>query len=129
MTYTEEQRYIDTEYPANLTAKLRAADISNTDPLPTWAVRELEQNLYSDVPSLEPGEALADRNPSAYTEFHVTYVEARTIKRAALTRDHHGDDLAARCARAASDAIYDVCTEAMDAAVKTYIAAISKGAS
>lgn len=61
MTYTEEQRYIDSEYPENLTAKLRAADIHDTDPLPAWAVRELQNNLLSDMPTFDPGDALAGR--------------------------------------------------------------------
>lgn len=126
--YTDEQRYIDAEYPENLAAKLRAADIGISDPLPAWAVRDLENNLYGDVPSLAPGEALADRNPIAYTAFHVTWTEARTIKRATLDKRHHGDDLASRCRRASAGAVLDVCNEAMDEAVKTYVEAVSKGA-
>lgn len=130
MTYTETDRYIDSEYPADLTAKLRAADISNTDVLPAWAVRELQNNLLSDMPTFDPGNALAGRNPAAYDTFHAAYVEARSVKHAVLDtyRHLHGDDLTTRCRIAAADAVLEVCDEAMDAAVNTYIAAVTKGA-
>lgn len=128
MTYPEGDRYIDSENPNNLATTLRTEGITNADPLPAWAVRELEDNLYSDLPIMSPGDTLAKRNPVAHTVFRAAWTEARTMKRAALDTRPRGDDLKARCDRAASDAVYDLCTDAMDEAVKTYVEAVSKGA-
>ncbi|SKU67160.1 Uncharacterised protein [Mycobacteroides abscessus subsp. abscessus] len=84
--YTEEQRYLDTEYPENLAAKLRAADITNTDDLPAWAAEELMQNLLDYAPSFTPGNTLADRNPIAYSLFRAAMDEEKPSMRALTPR-------------------------------------------
>ncbi|SLC41688.1 hypothetical protein [Mycobacteroides abscessus] len=126
--YTDEQRYIDSEYPTDLAAKLRAADITDADDLPAWAVRELERNLYSDIPNLEPGAALAARNPAAYRVFKSQWTRARDVKNSTLEHPWRSDDaLESRCITAAGDAIHDVCADYMDEVVKTYVEAVRKG--
>lgn len=126
--YTEEQRYIDSEYPANLAAKLRAADITDADDLPAWAVRELSENLYGGIPDLSPGQALASRNPAAYRLFHAQWTRARDVKNSTLEHPWRSDDaLESRCVTAAGDAIHDVCADYMDEVVKTYITTVRKG--
>lgn len=128
--YTEEQRYIDSEYPADLAAKLRAADITDADDLPAWAVEELTQNLLDHAPSLAPGNTLADRSPAAYTAFRAAMDEAKTIGRSADTawnNRNRESELASRCARAALLAVDDVLGGYRYDIVKTYVDAVRKG--
>ncbi|MDM2175290.1 Uncharacterised protein [Mycobacteroides abscessus subsp. abscessus] len=129
--YTEEQRYIDSEYPANLAAKLRAADISSGDDLPAWAVEELMQNLLDYAPSFAPGNTLADRNPFAYSVFRAAMDEAKAVNvsaDAAWNDRNRESELASRCAHAAMMAVDEVLGDYRYNIVKTYVNAVRKGA-
>lgn len=129
--YTDEQRYIDTEYPADLAAKLRAAGINDADELPTWAAEELMQNLLEYTPSFAPGNTLADRKPVAYSLFRAAMdeVKAVDVSADAAWNDRSRDsELASRCARAALLAVDDVLGEHRYQVVKTYVDAVRKGA-
>jgi len=130
--YTEEQRYIDSEYPTDLAAKLRAAGVTDADDLPAWAAEELMQNLLDYAPSFAPGDVLSSRNPVAYTVFRAGMDEAKAVDVIADTawnnRDRNREsELASRCAHAALMAVDEVLGDYRYNIVRVYVEAVRKG--
>ncbi len=125
MTDPETQQYLDQEYPTDLAAKLRGHKITPADPLPAWAVRELEQNLDEHPSLVKPGDLLADRNPAAYASYIAARDEIRKLQ-GTLTFPSD-DDLVSRCKRAANSAVEETLENELYRVEQAYIAAVREG--